>query len=143
MYCIDPVIFSYLNKNIENNIRSGGLIQFTDALEQLRQEHELQGLVVNGDRFNIGNPTSYLAALAAMSGGKALPQQAPMAQPAPPVTATPVDVVEMVKVLAEARTALEEERTALAKEREEIAKEREFVRASRLRLERIAPSLVL
>jgi len=30
MYCIDPVIFSYLNKNIENNIRSGGLIQFTN-----------------------------------------------------------------------------------------------------------------
>lgn len=53
---VEPEIFDHLDQLIEHNIRQFGLIQFTDALEKLRQQQGLQGLLVDGERHNIGNP---------------------------------------------------------------------------------------
>jgi UTP-glucose-1-phosphate uridylyltransferase/mevalonate kinase len=62
-YIIKPQIFDLLGKNIANNIRERGEFQLTSALDSLRQTDGFQGLVLNGERFDIGLPDYYLETL--------------------------------------------------------------------------------
>lgn len=62
-YVIGPQIFSYLEENIRNNVRERGEFQLTSALDRLRQEEGFHGLVIDGRRFDIGLPESYLETL--------------------------------------------------------------------------------
>jgi UTP-glucose-1-phosphate uridylyltransferase/mevalonate kinase len=59
-YVIGPQIFGYLEENIRNNVRERGEFQLTSALDRLRQEEGFHGLIVDGRRFDIGIPESYL-----------------------------------------------------------------------------------
>lgn len=59
-YIIKPQIFDYLEEHIENNVRERGEFQLTSALDRLRQEDGFVGLVVDGQRFDIGLPGYYL-----------------------------------------------------------------------------------
>lgn len=63
MYVIRPEIFDHLGKNIANNVRERGEFQLTSALDSLRQVDGFQGLVMNGERFDIGLPDYYLETL--------------------------------------------------------------------------------
>ena len=65
-YVIGPEIFSYLEEHIRNNVRERGEFQLTSALDRLRQEQGFHGLVVDGRRFDIGVPESYLETLQAL-----------------------------------------------------------------------------
>ena len=62
-YVIGPQIFAYLEENIRNNVRERGEFQLTSALDRLRQEEGFHGLVLDGQRFDIGIPESYLETL--------------------------------------------------------------------------------
>jgi UTP-glucose-1-phosphate uridylyltransferase/mevalonate kinase len=62
-YIIKPEIFDHLEKNIANNFRERGEFQLTSALDMLRQSDGFQGLVMNGERFDIGLPEYYLETL--------------------------------------------------------------------------------
>ena len=62
-YVIGPRIFAYLEENIRNNVRERGEFQLTSALERLRQKEGFHGLIVDGRRFDIGIPESYLETL--------------------------------------------------------------------------------
>ncbi len=62
-YIIKPEIFHHLGKNIANNFRERGEFQLTSALDMLRQADGFQGLVMNGERFDIGLPEYYLETL--------------------------------------------------------------------------------
>ena len=62
-YVIGPQIFAYLEENIRNNVRERGEFQLTSALDRLRQEEGFHGLVIDGQRFDIGIPESYLETL--------------------------------------------------------------------------------
>ncbi len=62
-YVLSPKIFNYLEENITHNIRERGEFQLTSCLEQLRQEDGFSGYVVQGRRFDIGNPEAYLQTL--------------------------------------------------------------------------------
>ncbi len=64
-YVIAPQIFGYLEENIRNNVRERGEFQLTSALDRLRQEDGFHGLVIDGQRFDIGLPDSYLETLQA------------------------------------------------------------------------------
>lgn len=64
-YIIKPDLFALLEHNIENNVRERGEFQLTSALDRLRQEDGFQGLVIDGRRFDIGLPDSYLDTLRA------------------------------------------------------------------------------
>jgi len=59
-YIIKPQIFDYLEEHIANNIREHGEFQLTSALDRLRKEDGFIGLVVNGQRYDIGLPAYYL-----------------------------------------------------------------------------------
>ncbi len=62
-YVIKPEIFDHLERNIVNNYRERGEFQLTSALETMRQQDGFQGLVIDGDRFDIGLPDYYLETL--------------------------------------------------------------------------------
>jgi UTP-glucose-1-phosphate uridylyltransferase/mevalonate kinase len=62
-YVIGPQIFSYLEEHVRNNFRERGEFQLTSALDRLRQEDGFHGLVIDGRRFDIGIPESYVETL--------------------------------------------------------------------------------
>jgi len=64
-YVIAPRIFGLLEENIRDNVRERGEFQLTSALDHLRQEEGFHGLVIDGRRFDIGLPDSYLETLQA------------------------------------------------------------------------------
>jgi UTP-glucose-1-phosphate uridylyltransferase len=68
-YIIKPQIFDYLEEHIQNNVRERGEFQLTSALDRLRQEDGFLGLVMDGQRFDIGLPEYYLDTLKRFSKG--------------------------------------------------------------------------
>jgi UTP-glucose-1-phosphate uridylyltransferase/mevalonate kinase len=62
-YVIKPEIFDYLEEHIINNVRERGEFQLTSALERLRRTDGFQGLIMDGQRFDIGLPEYYLETL--------------------------------------------------------------------------------
>jgi UTP-glucose-1-phosphate uridylyltransferase/mevalonate kinase len=62
-YIIKPEIFQYLEESIENNVRERGEFQLTSALDRLRKEDGFMGLLMSGQRFDIGMPEHYLETL--------------------------------------------------------------------------------
>jgi len=58
-YILEPKIFQYLEENIQRNLRERGEFQLTTCLERLRREEGFIGLVVRGQRFDIGSPEAY------------------------------------------------------------------------------------
>jgi UTP--glucose-1-phosphate uridylyltransferase len=67
-YVLQPDVFGYLRKHIENNVRERGEFQLTSALDILRQEHGFSGLMIDGKRFDIGHPDDYLETLQTFRG---------------------------------------------------------------------------
>jgi UTP--glucose-1-phosphate uridylyltransferase len=68
-YIIKPEIFNYLEENIRNNVRERGEFQLTSALDRLRREDGFLGLMINGQRFDIGLPDYYLETLQSFRRG--------------------------------------------------------------------------
>jgi len=66
-YIIKPKIFEYLEEHIKNNVRERGEFQLTSALDRLRQEDGFVGLIIDGQRFDIGIPDHYLETLNSFS----------------------------------------------------------------------------
>ena len=62
-YILKPEIFDILEMNIMNNLREGGEFQLTGALDKLRQTDGFMGLMIEGQRFDIGLPDYYLETL--------------------------------------------------------------------------------
>jgi UTP-glucose-1-phosphate uridylyltransferase/mevalonate kinase len=62
-YIIKPQLFTYLEEHINNNVRERGEFQLTSALDRLRQEDGFLGLVIDGQRYDIGLPDYYLDTL--------------------------------------------------------------------------------
>ena len=68
-YIIKPQLFDYLEEHIANNVRERGEFQLTSALDRLRQEDGFLGLVMDGQRYDIGLPEYYLETLRAFRQG--------------------------------------------------------------------------
>jgi UTP-glucose-1-phosphate uridylyltransferase/mevalonate kinase len=62
-YIIKPQIFDYLEEHIVNSVREGGEFQLTSTLDRLRQEDGFLGLIMDGQRYDIGLPEYYLETL--------------------------------------------------------------------------------
>jgi len=62
-YIIKPEIFDFLEEHIANNVRERGEFQLTSALDRLRRADGFQGLMMEGQRFDIGLPEHYLTTL--------------------------------------------------------------------------------
>ena len=62
-YVITPQLFECLEEHITNNVRERGEFQLTSALDRLRQEDGFLGLVIEGQRYDIGLPEYYLETL--------------------------------------------------------------------------------
>jgi len=66
-YIIKPQLFDYLEEHIANNVRERGEFQLTSALDRLRQEDGFLGLIMDGQRYDIGLPEYYLETLTTFS----------------------------------------------------------------------------
>jgi UTP-glucose-1-phosphate uridylyltransferase/mevalonate kinase len=62
-YIINPQLFDYLEEHITNNVRERGEFQLTSALDRLRREDGFLGLIMEGQRYDIGLPQHYLETL--------------------------------------------------------------------------------
>jgi UTP-glucose-1-phosphate uridylyltransferase/mevalonate kinase len=62
-YIIKPMIFDYIEEHIRNNVRERGEFQLTSALDRLRKEDGFLGLIMDGQRYDIGLPDYYLDTL--------------------------------------------------------------------------------
>jgi UTP-glucose-1-phosphate uridylyltransferase/mevalonate kinase len=62
-YIIKPQIFGYLEEHVRHNVRERGEFQLTSALDRLRQEEGFLGLMIDGQRYDIGLPEYYLETL--------------------------------------------------------------------------------
>ena len=58
-YVLEPDIFSYLEENLNHNIREKGEYQLTSCLDKVRQEKGFTGYIIKGKRFDIGTPEAY------------------------------------------------------------------------------------
>ena len=67
LYVLKPEIFSLLGENIRRNLRERGEFQLTTCLDQLRRNDGFIGQIVQGKRYDIGNPAAYLESLQAFS----------------------------------------------------------------------------
>jgi UTP-glucose-1-phosphate uridylyltransferase/mevalonate kinase len=66
-YIVKPMLFDFLEEHIKNNVRERGEFQLTSALDRLRKEDGFLGLIVDGQRFDIGLPEYYLETLRTFS----------------------------------------------------------------------------
>lgn len=62
-YILKPELFELLDQNICNNVRERGEFQLTSVLDTLRQVDGFNGLMIDGQRFDIGIPEHYLSTL--------------------------------------------------------------------------------
>jgi UTP-glucose-1-phosphate uridylyltransferase/mevalonate kinase len=66
-YIIKPQIFDHIEEHIQHNVRERGEFQLTSTLDRLRQEDGFLGLVMDGQRYDIGLPEYYLETLRVFS----------------------------------------------------------------------------
>ncbi len=64
-YVLTPAVFDFIEEHISGNYREKGEFQLTSCLERVRREEGFAGYVVQGRRFDIGNPGAYRDTLAA------------------------------------------------------------------------------
>ncbi len=58
-YILTHEVFERLGEMVEQNVRSGGEIQLTDALIYVREKYGMLGFVPDGESFDIGNAKAY------------------------------------------------------------------------------------
>lgn len=63
-YIIKPQLFDYLEEHINHNVREKGEFQLTSALDRLRREDGYLGVVIDGQRYDIGLPEYYVNTIA-------------------------------------------------------------------------------
>ena len=63
LYMLTNTVFSRLEDMINNNITSHGEIQFTDALDYVREQYGLYGFIPQGKSYDLGNVKSYRKAV--------------------------------------------------------------------------------
>ena len=70
LYILTPVLFSELGRMSEEGEADGREVQLTDALEHLRRRERFLGLVIEGEKIDIGLPEEYLAGVMKFAGRK-------------------------------------------------------------------------
>jgi UTP-glucose-1-phosphate uridylyltransferase/mevalonate kinase len=68
LYILSPAVFVELEKGISACTEEGHEVQLTTALEELRRRERVLGLVVNGEKADIGIPEGYLSGIMKFSG---------------------------------------------------------------------------
>jgi UTP--glucose-1-phosphate uridylyltransferase len=58
-YVLTDSVFKALEDDIANNRLSGGEIQLTAALDRVRSESGMMGLLIDGSSYDIGLPEKY------------------------------------------------------------------------------------
>jgi UTP-glucose-1-phosphate uridylyltransferase/mevalonate kinase len=65
LYVLKPIVLQYIERTIQEHKLERGEIGLTSALEELRTEIPLRGIVLDGERIDIGVPSAYEKAMTA------------------------------------------------------------------------------
>jgi UTP--glucose-1-phosphate uridylyltransferase len=68
LYILPPGIFHELDRGARESAEDGKEVQLTDALERLRRGQRFLGLVIDGEKIDIGLPEGYLSGLMKFAG---------------------------------------------------------------------------
>ena len=68
LYILTPALLSELARAVKESEGDGREVQLTDALEQLRHRERFLGLVIDGEKIDIGLPEGYLTGLMKFAG---------------------------------------------------------------------------
>jgi UTP--glucose-1-phosphate uridylyltransferase len=68
LYILPSGLFAELEREARESEEDGREAQLTDALEQLRRRERFLGLVINGEKIDIGLPEGYLSGLMKFAG---------------------------------------------------------------------------
>lgn len=68
LYILPPGIFGELERGVHESEADGKEVQLTDALERLRRQQRFLGLVIDGEKIDVGLPEGYLAGLMKFAG---------------------------------------------------------------------------
>lgn len=60
IYALSPKIMHILEAHVQKNVRSGGEVQLTTALEELNRNEGTFALEIDGQRLDMGTPLGYL-----------------------------------------------------------------------------------
>jgi UTP-glucose-1-phosphate uridylyltransferase/mevalonate kinase len=69
LYVLTPAIFEHIGRLIGENRYERGEIQLTTALEELRRTTPVKGLIIDGEKIDIGVPSGYRKIMAAGISG--------------------------------------------------------------------------
>jgi UTP--glucose-1-phosphate uridylyltransferase len=68
LYILTPAIFDRLRQDIQECAPDDHEIQLTDALDGLRRMERVLGLVLEGEKIDVGLPSEYLDGLLKYAG---------------------------------------------------------------------------
>jgi UTP-glucose-1-phosphate uridylyltransferase len=68
LYILTSGLFAELARASEEGEANGHEVQLTDALEQRRRAERFLGLIIDGEKIDIGLPEGYLAGLVKFAG---------------------------------------------------------------------------
>ena len=68
LYILPPTIFEELERGARECVEDGREVQLTDALERLRRTQRFLGLVVDGEKVDVGLPEGYLDGIQKYAG---------------------------------------------------------------------------
>lgn len=68
LYILPQGIFGELEKGVHESEADGKEVQLTEALERLRRQQRFLGLVIDGEKIDVGLPEGYLAGLMKFAG---------------------------------------------------------------------------
>ena len=77
LYALKPAVLDYIERTIREGKLERGEIGLTSALEEMRQEIPLRGVVLEGERIDIGVPSAYEKAMSAAIQSAATPPALP------------------------------------------------------------------
>lgn len=67
-YVLTPDVFDQLAENIKNGVKNAkGEIELTTALEQIHQKHDVLGIRLEGESYDMGNPQALCQAMQAFA----------------------------------------------------------------------------
>jgi UTP-glucose-1-phosphate uridylyltransferase len=68
LYILPPGIFEELERGTRESAEDGKEVQLTDAMERLRRQQRFLGLVIQGEKIDVGLPEGYLTGLMKFAG---------------------------------------------------------------------------
>ena len=70
IYILHPHIFDIIKSMVDTNNRTRGQFSLTEALNLVRRHHEINAILIEGNRYDLTSPEKYASAVQIFAGGR-------------------------------------------------------------------------